>query len=223
MVPRPLAVLAAEGEGGNPLLPATYDLVWSLVVFVVLFVLFWRYVLPTYLRTLDNRTAAIQGGLEKAERAQAEADARLKEYGDQLAEAREEAGRIREQARGEGVVIIAEMRDRAQSEATRITEQAHRQLEAERQQAVAQLRSEVGRLAVDLAGRVVGESLTDEKRQRRVVDRFLSDLEQGDARQAEAAAQAKAQAEAEREAERTAASYEAAGRAGSSALGGGTA
>jgi F-type H+-transporting ATPase subunit b len=176
---QPALVVAAEE--GNVLLPATYDIVWSTVVFVVLFVLFWRFVLPTYLRVLDERSAKIQGGLEKAEKAQAEADAKLKEYGDQLAEAREEAGRIREQARGEGAAIIAEMRERAQTEANRVTEQAQRQLEAERQQAVAQLRSEVGRLAVDLAGRVVGESLTDEERQRRVVDRFLADLETGDA------------------------------------------
>jgi F-type H+-transporting ATPase subunit b len=111
------------------------------------------------------------------------------------------------------------MRERAQSEANRVTEQAQRQLEAERQQALTQLHREVGRLAVDLAGRVVGESLGDDDRQRRVVDRFLADLERGDAERAAAAAQA----EADREAARRAAEYEAAGRAGSSALGGGTA
>ena len=176
---RPVTAVLAEGE--NVLLPATHDFLWSSVVFVVLLVLFRRFVLPKYLSVLDERADKIQCGLERAERAQAEADARLKEYGDQLAEAREEAGRIREQARGEGAGIIAEMRERAQVEATRVTEQAQRQLEAERQQAVAQLRGEVGRLAVDLAGRVVGESLTDEDRQRRVVDRFIADLEQGDA------------------------------------------
>lgn len=212
------AVLASESEG-SVLLPATYDIVWSLVVFVVLFVLFWKFVLPKYLSVLDDRTAKIQGGLEKAERAQAEADAKLKAYGDQLAEAREEAGRIREQARGEGAAIIAEMRERAQSEADRVTEQAQRQLEAERQQALAQLHREVGRLAVDLAGRVVGESLSDDDRQRRVVDRFLADLEQGDAERAQAAERARA----DREEAQHAASYEAAGRAGSSSLGGGTA
>ena len=181
MTPAMAGVVLAAEEEYNPLLPATYDIVWSAVVFAVLFVLFWRYVLPRYLKVLDDRTATIEGGIERAERAQAEADARLKEYGDQLAEAREEAGRIREQARSEGAAIIAEMRDRAQTEAARVTEQAQRQLEAERVQAVAQLRAEVGRLAVDLAGRVVGESLTDEQRQQRVVDRFLADLEAGDA------------------------------------------
>lgn len=201
---RSALVLAAEGSERPVLLPAAYDLIWSAVVFVVLFVLFWRFVLPTYLRVLDERAAKIEGGLAKAEKAQAEADARLHEYEQQLAEAREEAGRIREQARGEGAAIIAEMRDRAQSEANRVTEQAQRQLEAERQQALAQLRTEVGRLAVDLAGRVVGESLTDEQRQQRVVDRFLADLESADS-------------------ERLAASYEASGRSGSSAVGGGTA
>lgn len=201
-------LVLAGGAERPVLLPATYDIVWSAVVFVVLFVLFWRFVLPKYLRVLDDRTAKIQGGLEKAEKAQAEADARLHEYEQQLAEAREEAGRIREHARGEGAAIIAEMRERAQTEANRITEQAQRQLEAERLQAVAQLRSEVGRLAVDLAGRVVGESLDDDKRQRRVVDRFLDDLERGDE---------------QREADRRAAAYEASGRSGSTAVGGGAA
>jgi F-type H+-transporting ATPase subunit b len=177
MSPAPFAVLAAEGAERPVLLPAYYDIIWSAVVFVVLFVLFWRYVLPSYLRVLDERGAKIEGGLERAEKAQAEAQAALEEYREQLADAREEAGRIREQARGEGAAIIAEMRQQAQAEADRITEQSHRQIEAERQQAVTQLRGEVGRLAVELAGRVVGESLSDEERQRRVVDRFLADLE----------------------------------------------
>lgn len=180
-----VAVLAAEAEE-NPLLPATYDIVWSAVVFVVLFALFWKFVLPAYLRTLDERTAAIQGGLERAEKAQAEADATLQQYKQQLTDAREEAGRIREQARTEGTQIIAEMRDKASAEAARITDQASRQIEAERQQAMTQLRGEVGRLALDLAGRVVGESLTDEQRQQRVVDRFLAELESGDVDTAQA-------------------------------------
>ncbi len=199
-------VLASETEFVRPvLLPATYDIVWSAVVFAVLFALFWKFVLPKYLSVLDERADKIQGGLEKAEKAQAEADAKLHEYEQQLAEAREEAGRIREQARSEGAAIITEMRERAQSEAARVTEQAQRQLEAERTQAVAQLRGEVGRLAVDLAGRVVGESLTDDERQNRVVDRFLADLEQADS---------------EREAATTAAAYEPAGPSGSSVAGG---
>ena len=69
------------------------------------------------------------------------------------------------------------MREQAQTEASRIVEHAHTQIEAERQQAVTSLRAEVGSLATSLAGRIVGESLDDEARQSRVVERFLADLE----------------------------------------------
>ncbi|MGF1662161.1 MAG: F0F1 ATP synthase subunit B [Kineosporiaceae bacterium] len=171
------AVLLAAEEGQNPLLPAIYDIVWSSVVFVVLLVLFWRYVLPRYLSVLDERTDRIEGGLKRADEAQAEA-ARLKEqFAAQLAEARADAGRAREEARAEGAAIVAQMRTDAQVEAARIVESAQRQVEAERQQAATQLRQEVGRLAAQLAERIVGEALTDDARQQRVVDRFLADLD----------------------------------------------
>jgi F-type H+-transporting ATPase subunit b len=72
------------------------------------------------------------------------------------------------------------MREKAQEESTRIVEHAHSQIEAERQQAVTSLRAEVGSLATSLASRIVGESLDDEERQSRVVERFLADLETQD-------------------------------------------
>mgnify|MGYP000470230536 CR=1 FL=1 len=168
-------VLAADEQ--DPLLPPVYDIVWSAVVFAVIFILFWRYVLPTYLRTLDARTAAIEGGIQRAEKAQAEAAELRQQYEAQLAAAREEAGRTREHARAEGAAIIASMRADAQTEAARIMETAQRQIAAERQQAMTQLRREVGRLSITLAERIVGEAMTDDQRQQRVVDRFLADLE----------------------------------------------
>ena len=69
------------------------------------------------------------------------------------------------------------MREQAQAESRRLTEQAHQQIEADKAQAINQLRQQVGTLATDLAGRIVGESLEDDARQRRVVDRFLEELE----------------------------------------------
>ncbi len=84
---------------------------------------------------------------------------------------------MREDARAQGAAIIAQMREQAQNEAERITTSAHNQIEAERQQALTSLRSEVGEMATTLASRIVGESLDDEQRQSRVVDRFLADLE----------------------------------------------
>lgn len=175
-------VLAAEpGEevqGINLLIPADYDIIWSLVVAVIIGIAFYRLVLPKFTAVLDERTEKIEGGLAKAENAQAEAAAALAEYHQQLAEARAEAGRIREEARAEGNAIVADLRQKASDDAARILENAQRQIEAERQQAAVALRAEVGTLATELASRIVGEALADSARQSRVIDRFLDELEE---------------------------------------------
>ncbi len=164
-----------------PVIPHAGELIFGFLVFAILYVVVARKVVPRLEKIFAERTAAIEGGIAKAEAAQAEAAAALQSYNDQLAEARAEASRIREEARAEGAAIVAEMRTKAQEEAARITAAAQSQIQAERQTAVVQLRGEVGRLATDLASRIVGESLEDEARQRRVVERFLDELEQAPA------------------------------------------
>jgi len=172
-----LAAAAEEEEAINPLIPAVYDIVWSAVIFVaLLIVVFWK-VVPRLNAALDARREAIQGGLEKAEQAQAEAAATKGEYEAALAEARAEAARIREQARTDGQQILAELKEQAQAEASRIAQNAQVQIEAERQAALVSLRSEVGALALDLASGVVGEHLSDDKKSTALVDRFLAELE----------------------------------------------
>ncbi len=171
----PMATEAAEEK--SILLPAPYDIVWSSVVFFLLLAFFFFYALPRVRKVLDERSALIEGGIEKAEQAQAEAAVALDKYTQQLAEARAEAARIREQAREDGKKIIAEFREQAQAEAARISATAQAQIEAERQAAVTSLRAEVGSLAIDLASGVVGETLSDDARATALVDRFLADLE----------------------------------------------
>jgi len=163
-----------------PIIPHPGELIFGVVAFVILYVIVARMVVPRLEALLAERTAAIEGGLAKAEEAQAEATAALEDYKAQLSDARAEASRIREDARAQGAQIIAEMREQAQAEAARITSSAQQQITAERQQAVVQLRTDIGKLATDLASRIVGESLEDEARQRRVVDRFLDELEEAD-------------------------------------------
>ncbi|MGI8888274.1 MAG: F0F1 ATP synthase subunit B [Nocardioidaceae bacterium] len=173
-----LRFLAAEAEAEpNPLLPHVAEIVLALVVFLILVYLVSRFVKPNFEKTFTARTTAIEGGLAEAERKQAEADARLSELNQRLSEARHEAARIREDAREQGAQIIVEMREQAQEESARITTNAHAQIEAEKQQVLGQLRTEVGTLATGLAGRIVGESLEDEARRRRTVERFLAELE----------------------------------------------
>lgn len=161
----------------SPLLPSLTELIIGGAAFLIVFAVLAKVLMPRIQRTLAERTDAIEGGLQRAEEAQAEAEKTLARYKEQLAEARHEASRLREEAKEQGAQIIAEMREQAQAEARRLTDVAHAQIEAERTLVVQMLRAEVGTLAVDLAGRVVGESLEDEARQRRVVERFMEDLE----------------------------------------------
>lgn len=172
----PIAVIAAE-DGPDPLLPHTSELIVGLVAFALLFFFLRAKVYPIFEKTYAERAAAIQGGAKKAEEAQAEAQRLLEEYRAQLADARSEAARIREDAKQQGAAIIAQAREDAETEAKRVTARAEAQLQAEREQVLRELRGEVGTLATTLAGKVVGESLQDDDRSRRVVERFLADLE----------------------------------------------
>jgi F-type H+-transporting ATPase subunit b len=170
--------LAASSSGQDPLVPSGAELIIGAICFIVVFGILGKMLMPRIQKMLTERTELIEGGLAKSEEAQAEAKELLDQYREQLAEARHEAARLREEAREQGAQIIAEMREQATAEARRVTEAAQVQIQAERQQALISLRAEVGTLATELASRIVGESLADQARQNRMVDRFLGELEQ---------------------------------------------
>lgn len=171
----PASLFVAESQ--NPLLPATYDIVWSAVAFIIILVAFWKVFLPKVQVMLDARAEAIEGNIAKADEAQAKAEAALQEYTAQLASARQEAGEIRDAARADGAKIVSKAKEDATAEQARITQTAQAQIEAERQSAVVSLRKDVGSLAIDLASSVVGESLNDDQKASALVDRFLAELE----------------------------------------------
>jgi len=168
--------LAAEGKV-NPLIPHTAELIVGTVAFTLLFLVLRKFVVPMFEKAFTARTEAIQGGIERAEKAQVEAQRALTKYNEQLSKAQSEAQTLREEARVQGAAIIEDLRAKAQEEAARITATAQASIEAERQQAVTSLRNEVGALAVELASKIVREALDDQARQSRIVDRFLEDLE----------------------------------------------
>ena len=167
----------AAGEALNPLIPNTAEIIVGFVAFTLLFLVLKSKVVPMFEKAYEARTQAIEGGMERAEKAQLEAQRALSQYNEQLSKAREEAQTLREEARVQGASIVEELRAKAQEEAARITTAAHASIEAERQQAITSLRNEVGALAVELASKIVGEALDDQARQSRIVDRFLDDLE----------------------------------------------
>src|ERR1700710_2755672 len=138
-----VVIAAAAAEQINPLIPQWYDIVGSLICFAIILFFFWKLVLPRMKKLLDERAEAIEGNIAKADEAQHKAEALLEEYTEQLADARAEEAKIREQARTDGQKILAELKEQASLEAARVTATAQAQIEAERQAAVVSLRGEV--------------------------------------------------------------------------------
>lgn len=168
---------AAGGEEPPPVVPLLPEVIVGTIAFAILCFVLMKFVFPRFEETYQKRVDAIEGGLKRAEERQAEADELLAQYKAQLAEARTEAARIRDDARAEGSRIVEDMRVEAQEQAGRIVARGEEQLATERERLVREIRGEIGTLAVDLAGRIVGDSLADEARRSGTVDRFLSDLD----------------------------------------------
>ena len=175
--------LAAEGEslpleGGNSLLlPKSYDIVWSLIPFLIILIVFAMFVIPKFQELLQEREDRIEGGIKRAEAQQAEAKAALEKYNAQLADARAEAAEIREQARERGKQIEAEAKTQAEEEARRIVAGGEKQLEASRAQVVAELRSDIGQNSINLAEKLLGGELSESTKQSLTIDNFLSELD----------------------------------------------
>jgi F-type H+-transporting ATPase subunit b len=173
-----LAVGAESAEEPPSVLAVPIDeLIIGIIAFLIVFGGLAKFALPSIKRTLEERTNAIEGGIERAAKAEAEANDLAEQYRAQLAAAREEAAAIRTQAQSDRTAIIDEARGEARSAAAVVTAAGEAQLAAERSQATSQLTRQVGELAVTLAGKVVGQSLTDDARIRQTVDDFLNDLE----------------------------------------------
>jgi F-type H+-transporting ATPase subunit b len=173
----PFLAAAGGGTEHNPILPIWQEIVIGSIAFVLLFIVLAKFVFPRMEQTFQARVDAIEGGIKRAEAAQAEANRLLEQYKQQLAEARTEAAKIRDDARIDAEGIKQEILARAREEADRVIATGKDQLAAERQTIIRDLRGYVGELAVDLASKIVGESLADEARRTGTVDRFLHGLE----------------------------------------------
>ena len=173
-----IVVVAAEGgETPNILAVPIDELIIGIIAFLVVFFVLGKFALQGVKRVLEERADAIEGGIARAATAEAQANELLEQYKAQLANAREEAAAIRTQAQSERAAIVEEARSEARQAALQVTTAAEAQLSADRAQATAQLTRQVGELAVTLASKVVGESLSDDARISATVNAFLDDLE----------------------------------------------
>jgi F-type H+-transporting ATPase subunit b len=175
-----LAQEAAQEER-NPILPAANELIWGTVAFLILLFLMYRTVFPQVTKMYQDRRANIEGKLEEAEKERDEAEQLLQKYRERLAAAEDETHRILEEARANAERVRKDLLAKADADAERQLERARETIRSERDQAIRQLRGEVGTLAIELATRVVGDSL-DRERQLRLVDQYIGQL--GDQTQA---------------------------------------
>ena len=176
-----LAEAGGDVPGWQLLIPLPQEIVWSAIFLVIFVAVFMKFVLPRMNAVLDERSEKIEGGIRNAEKVQEQVDQLKSDQEQELAAARQEAASIREKARADGQKIVDEARARAEAENERVLAAGRQQLSAERIAASTELRGEVGSLASDLASKIVGESLSDDERSRRVIDRFLDDLESSQA------------------------------------------
>jgi F-type H+-transporting ATPase subunit b len=170
-----LAQEAAQEESRNPIFPATNELVWGTIAFLLLLFLMYRTVFPSINKAFKDRRANIEGKLEQAEREREEAEQLLEHYRRRLRDAEDETQRILEEARSNAERVRRDLLAKAETDAGRELDRARLAIRAERDQAIRQLRNEVGTLAVELATRVVGDSL-DRERQLRLVDEYIDEL-----------------------------------------------
>src|SRR5918996_5455891 len=165
----------AAPEEPSPIFPATNELIWGTIAFLILLFLMYRTVFPSSTKASKDRRANIEGKLEQAERARSEAEQLRGQYRRRLRDAEDETQRILEEARGNAERVRRDLLAKAEHDAGRELDRARQAIRAERDQAIRQLRNEVGTLAVELATRVVGDSL-DRDRQLRLVDEYIDEL-----------------------------------------------
>jgi F-type H+-transporting ATPase subunit b len=174
-----LAQEAAAEADKNPILPDLAELIFGGLAFLIVFWALAKFAFPQFNQMLEARTAKIQGDLEKAEQSRTEADAVLADYRTQLAGARDESNRIIEDSRKTAEQLRRDLQSKAEQEAEATVARAQEEIRAERDRVFADLRTQVGDIAVELAGRVVGQSL-DPKAHERLIDDYIEQVAAGD-------------------------------------------
>ncbi len=159
----------------GPLEPDPTEIVLGLLLFFLMFGILGRIILPRLERTLGERRDAVEGGVERARAATAEAEEIYTASRGELSRAQHEAARIRQAAAEEGAAIIAAAREEGLRERAELVAAAHSRIVVDQALAETALRATVGELATDLAGRIVGEPLDAFAAQRRSAEGFFAD------------------------------------------------
>ena len=163
-------------EPANPILPETNEIIWGFLSFVILFVLMWRLAFPAIRKAMEAREERIRESLESAEEAKGEADRLLDDYRQKLAEARTEANTIIEEARRTAESMRRDLLARAETEREEMIQRARQEIEASQATAVEAVRREAATFSVELAERIVRQTI-DRDAQGRLIEEYIAELE----------------------------------------------
>ena len=159
----------------NPILPATNELIWGGLAFVVLFGLLAKFGYPAIKTGMETRADKIRTSIDDAEKAKVDAESVLAEYNRQLADARAESSRIIEEARAQAEQVRRDLIAKAEADATELRQRTAEQATAERDRVMGELQSRVGELAIELAEKVVESSL-DRDTNMRLIENYITSV-----------------------------------------------
>ena len=176
------AILALENndeercqESPSPIMPATNELIYGGLAFLVLLGVLWKFGVPAASKMMTARTEKIRADLDAAETAKSEAEIVLAQSQRQLAEAKAESARIVEEARVQADQVAKDIKARAEAEANELRQRNAEQVGAERDRVLGELQGQVASLAIDFAEKVVESSL-DRDTNTRLIENYIASV-----------------------------------------------
>lgn len=168
-----LPAFAEEAAGGADVSPFSGDVgtaIWTLVIFGIVIFVLGKYAWGPILKVLQSREAFVRDSLESAKREREEAEARLKEYQDKLANSRAEVQAIMDEGKRDAEATKRRILDEAREESEKIAARSRREIELATETALKELYSASARLATSIAGKVIGRELTPADHERLIAE-----------------------------------------------------
>lgn len=158
------------------LIPDSGLLFWMTLVFIIVFLILWKFGFPVIVKMVEERKSYIDESLRKAHEAN-ERLANIQKEGESiLQEAREKQAAILREAASARDAIVEKAQDKAREEGARLVQEARAQIESEKQNAIRDIRTQVAQLSVEIAEKVLREKLSSDSKQMELIDKLLDEV-----------------------------------------------
>jgi F-type H+-transporting ATPase subunit b len=151
-------------------------LFWMLLTFSIVFFILAKFGFPVILKSIEARKAFIEKGVEDARKAEDQLAMAQQTCNQMIQEAQTKKDAIIREAADQKERILSDARDLSLAEGRRLTEQAQRDAEAEKQKAMRSMHNEIAFLSVTLSEQIIRQKLEKSEEQQVVIDRFMNEL-----------------------------------------------